>query len=54
MDNIFLPPKKKGEEKKLQPPDWLQFWPPAGQETYFFLWTALLTLCIPFYTSFEA
>ena len=38
MDNIFLPKKKKcGEKKKeMQPPDWPQFWPPAGQETHFF------------------
>ena len=26
--------------KKLQPPDWLQFKPPAVQETEFLLWTA--------------
>ena len=31
MDNIFLHPKKI----KLRPPDWPQFWPPAGQETFF-------------------
>ena len=30
---IFL---KKGKKKILRPPDWPQFWPPAGQETNFF------------------
>ena len=34
----FLTKKKKGKKKKiLQPPDWPQFRPPAGQETKFFL-----------------
>ena len=38
MDNIFLPKetKKWKGKKKLRPPDWLQFKPPAGQETDFF------------------
>ena len=35
----YLLTKKK---KKLRQPDWPQFWPPAGQETDFFSWTALV------------
>ena len=37
----FLTKKRKGKRRKkkkiLQPPDWPQFWPPAGQETNIFL-----------------
>ena len=42
MDNIFQPSKKKCGKKKLQPPDWPQLRPPAGQETDFFFVDSLM------------
>ena len=43
MDNIFLPKKIK-----LRPPDWLQFWPTAGQETDFFYGQPNVVLYVPY------
>ena len=36
----YFPTKKKCKKEKLRLPDWPQLWPPAGQDTDFFSWTA--------------